>query len=308
MDELRQQLDDEARQVEAGPDALAMLKRRAGRRRVTRQVGSRVIALAVAGAGFALAFQAFQGEPGGRPLVGPSGSISPTVEAPEAPTQEEIYAFVDRFVASRDAGSGAEAFLAPRARQDYSCCDLVLYPPDGIADATIGKFDKVNSTMWVVQVRMDYPVGKAICAPRIERLLIQVASPDQGVGGLVIRSASVMDVICQAGGSGLPRVGEGAPAALVDLQQGGTYWAVYIAVDDGGTYIRRVADRMEEQGVAVSSGEIACDHGAAEELGVPEEVLAVAAYFDTNADAAAFFAAVDPSPLGVARVQTYCQD
>lgn len=78
MDELRQHLDDEARRVEAAPDALEALKRRAGRRRVTRQIGTGTLALAVAAGGFALAFAAFRDPPAGRPLVGPSGSISPT--------------------------------------------------------------------------------------------------------------------------------------------------------------------------------------------------------------------------------------
>lgn len=77
MDELKQHLDDEARRVEAAPGALEALKRRAGRRRVTRQIGTGTLALAVAAGGFALAWNAFQSRPAGQPLVGPSMSPSP---------------------------------------------------------------------------------------------------------------------------------------------------------------------------------------------------------------------------------------
>jgi hypothetical protein len=77
MDELKRQLDEEARRVQSDPEALEAVRRRAGRRRMTRQVGTGALALAVAGAGFGVAYSAFRGGPAGRPLVGPSGSISP---------------------------------------------------------------------------------------------------------------------------------------------------------------------------------------------------------------------------------------
>jgi LytR cell envelope-related transcriptional attenuator len=80
MDELKRQLDEEARRVQSDPEALEAVRRRAGRRRVTRQIGTGALALAIAGAGFGVAYSAFRGGPAGRPLVGPSGSISPTSE------------------------------------------------------------------------------------------------------------------------------------------------------------------------------------------------------------------------------------
>lgn len=80
MDELRKQLDEEARRVAAPEDALGRVKRQVERRRVTRQIGTGALALAVAGAGFGVAYSAFGGGPGGRPLVGPSGSISPQAD------------------------------------------------------------------------------------------------------------------------------------------------------------------------------------------------------------------------------------
>jgi hypothetical protein len=78
MSEFRDGLDAEARRVRAEPDALERMRGRAHRRRVRRQVGSGVAALAVAGAGFAVVFGAFRGPVPSVPQAGPSSSISPT--------------------------------------------------------------------------------------------------------------------------------------------------------------------------------------------------------------------------------------
>jgi hypothetical protein len=77
MDELRKALDDEARRVRAEAEVLDQVKARAHRRRMTRQVGSGIAALAIAGAGFAVAFGAFRG-PSGVPRAGPTSSLSPS--------------------------------------------------------------------------------------------------------------------------------------------------------------------------------------------------------------------------------------
>lgn len=313
-DDLRKPLDDQARRVSGSDDALEAVKRRTGRRRVARQVGTSVLALGVAAGGFALAVNAFSGRPGTIPRASPSGSVSPTLRA-EVDHFEAIkiqQRFVESFVAARDAGSGAEAFLSPEARNDYSCCDLVLYPEDRIDFVRIGKFDKLDPDRSVVEVRLDFdPTGglgvdAAVCFPLSERLTITRSA--EGVDGFIVTAASSLDIYCVAGGGLLLEVGRGAPAAERDLIQGGTYWAVYLALDHRPSKMRAIADRLEEQGVPVSSGQIACDHGAAEELAVPNDVLAVAAYFDTNAEASAFFDAVKPSPVGIARVETYCED
>jgi len=80
MDELKRQLDEEARQVQSDPEALEAVRRQAGRRRVTRQIGTGTLALAVAAGGFALAWDAFRG-PLGKPVAGPtSPSPSPQVQ------------------------------------------------------------------------------------------------------------------------------------------------------------------------------------------------------------------------------------
>jgi LytR cell envelope-related transcriptional attenuator len=89
MDELRQHLDDEAGRITPQEDALERVKRRVGRRRVSRQIGTGVLALAVAAGGFALAVDAFSGPRRGRPMVGPTSTVSPSatlvvVAAPES--------------------------------------------------------------------------------------------------------------------------------------------------------------------------------------------------------------------------------
>lgn len=78
MGEFGDRLDAEARRVAAEPDALERVKHRARRRRVARQVGSGAAALAVAGAGFAMALGAFRGNPEGSPLAGPPSVPTPT--------------------------------------------------------------------------------------------------------------------------------------------------------------------------------------------------------------------------------------
>jgi hypothetical protein len=82
MSEFGDRLDAEARRVAAEPDALASIKNRAHRRRVRRQVGSGVAALAVAGAGFAVAASAFRSGPSFQPRVGPIASSPPACGAP----------------------------------------------------------------------------------------------------------------------------------------------------------------------------------------------------------------------------------
>jgi hypothetical protein len=72
--EFRDRLDEEARRVSADAGAFDGVKRRAGRRRIRRQVASGVLALVIAGGSFALAFAAFRGTGPSRPAAGPSPS------------------------------------------------------------------------------------------------------------------------------------------------------------------------------------------------------------------------------------------
>jgi hypothetical protein len=83
MPDLHDFLDDEARRVRSEPSALGAVLDRANRRRRARRVAAGVLALAVASAGFGLAYAAFRPsrtvEPGGLPVPGPSVSASPEI-------------------------------------------------------------------------------------------------------------------------------------------------------------------------------------------------------------------------------------
>jgi hypothetical protein len=129
MDELRLELDDEARRLEAEPDALEAVRRRAGRRRVTRQIGTGAVAMAVAAGGFALAVDAFSGPRSERPLVGPSPSVSPSatlvvVAAPE-PLRSDAQA-----LASRLAEAGYMVEVRPLSPDEVPSSTAVAYAVD----------------------------------------------------------------------------------------------------------------------------------------------------------------------------------
>jgi hypothetical protein len=101
------------------------------------------------------------------------------------------------------------------------------------------------------------------------------------------------------------------PRGAVDvLEQGDRYWAVYVVVaEPGSAELDEAFERMQDLGVPVAGfGELACDRGAAEALDVPARRHGVAVYFRSRADAEALAASLDPPPVGVARVRTFCPD
>jgi hypothetical protein len=129
MDELRRALDNEARGVGADPGALQAIRRRAARRRVTRQVGTGAVALAVAVGGFALALSAFSGPGSGRPMVGPTATVSPgatlvVVAAPE-PLRSQAQS-----LAARLAEAGYTVEMRPLAPDEVPSHTAVAYAVD----------------------------------------------------------------------------------------------------------------------------------------------------------------------------------
>ena len=95
----------------------------------------------------------------------------------------------------------------------------------------------------------------------------------------------------------------------VDVEQGGTYWAAYLAVgEQGAPELEQATDYLANLGVESVAGELACDRGAAKALGLSEDLLAVGAYFAERADAQAFSKKLPTPPAGVAMVTTYCAD
>jgi hypothetical protein len=78
---------------------------------------------------------------------------------------------------------------------------------------------------------------------------------------------------------------------------------------------RAARDAAEQLGFNPGGGDLACDDGAAEQLGVPRSWSGVAIYFETRQDAETAnewllerVRDLTTAPLGVAEVRTYCLD
>lgn len=95
-----------------------------------------------------------------------------------------------------------------------------------------------------------------------------------------------------------------------DITHGNDVWGTYVALVDA--FDTPAADaasaRIAELGYEPSGGEVGCDRGAAEALGVPESALVVATYFTTKEDAELFAEMYGPGTLGVAEVTLWCLD
>ena len=96
---------------------------------------------------------------------------------------------------------------------------------------------------------------------------------------------------------------------------GGQVWAVYLAVGDpddewGRHVLAETADYVHAFFGYTGSGvgEVACDVGAAEQLGFDPQDHRVAVYFDSAARAQEFVAVYDREDVGSASVTTYCLD
>lgn len=90
---------------------------------------------------------------------------------------------------------------------------------------------------------------------------------------------------------------------------GERYFGVYLAVAPfDAPELDAAVQQLADLGVLAFPGDIACDQGAAEQLGVPSDVAAVAIYFERRPDAQAWLDALDPPALGIAMVRTFCAD
>jgi hypothetical protein len=99
------------------------------------------------------------------------------------------------------------------------------------------------------------------------------------------------------------------PTAVENPKQGGTYFGVYLAVGPA-TDPKLVTAAQDAAGLGYRAfpGDISCDHGAAEALGVSNDLFAVAIYFKFKAQAKDLLPWLDEPPLAIAQVQTYCAD
>jgi hypothetical protein len=101
------------------------------------------------------------------------------------------------------------------------------------------------------------------------------------------------------------------PSPVVALEQGGQYFAVYLGIGEPGSApLRRAERRFADHGITAVAGDLACDEGAAESLGVEPGSFAVGAYFEREADAATFAEALSSEGVvyGPIPVQTFCAD
>jgi hypothetical protein len=101
----------------------------------------------------------------------------------------------------------------------------------------------------------------------------------------------------------------------MSLEHGGEAWAVYVAVasDFDAPEIAAGAGLLEELGYFGGGGDLGCDQGAAEALGLDpsQSWTATAVYFETEEDAQAFVNAYESlghQAVGYALVQTFCLD
>lgn len=116
----------------------------------------------------------------------------------------------------------------------------------------------------------------------------------------------------------VPRLKRGAvlPVAVEAVEQGGEYWAVYLiaAVSGQGNGavppgMDAAVRRIRASGVPIGAYGGLCDEGAEEALAAVGVVdTAVALYFVTEDEARQFAGDLDPPPIAVAKVVTYCAD
>lgn len=93
---------------------------------------------------------------------------------------------------------------------------------------------------------------------------------------------------------------------------GGRYWAVYLAVayDAGDPELAQAQASAQAVGYAGGIGDVQCETGAAEGLGLDpaKSYSAASVFFDTRADAQAFVDRYAPGVVGTVQVTASCLD
>jgi hypothetical protein len=102
------------------------------------------------------------------------------------------------------------------------------------------------------------------------------------------------------------------PSPVVAVEHGGEYFAVYLGIGSAGSAeVQRAESRFADLGIEAFAGDLSCDEGAAESLGVEPGTFGVGAYFEREADATAFADALDAEGgvvYGPIPVRTLCAD
>lgn len=103
------------------------------------------------------------------------------------------------------------------------------------------------------------------------------------------------------------------PPQATELRQGGSYQAVYLAVSAGSSVTaenRQAESAAKALGYQAGTGDVDCDQGARQALGLPEtgSYLVTSVLFTTDAQAQTFVAAYQPEVVGTAQVELFCLD
>ena len=95
-----------------------------------------------------------------------------------------------------------------------------------------------------------------------------------------------------------------------DISHGDEVWGAYVAVVDSFESEAAVAAkaRVTELGYTPSGGDIGCDDGASEALGLPSDAMVVAVYLTTQEGAATFVEMYGAGAVGFAHVTLLCLD
>lgn len=141
----------------------------------------------------------------------------------------------------------------------------------------------------------------------VSSILLLVALGCGGGDGETAQSANDTSTSDTEGGeSSLAQttaVGEVAPA------HGATLFGVYVVVaEPGAPTLEEAAAPLRARSILVSVGELGCDAGAAEALGVAPDQHAVSVMFETREAAEAFAATLASPPAGIAQVTVGCAD
>ncbi len=107
-----------------------------------------------------------------------------------------------------------------------------------------------------------------------------------------------------------PDPADEVPEPTYDLSQGMDVWGVYfIATSYEDPELEETINTLQAIGYKPSSGDVACDQGAAESLGLsPKQRARVALYFTSRRAAEEFATRIEPRPIGIARVRLFCLD
>jgi hypothetical protein len=145
-------------------------------------------------------------------------------------------------------------------------------------------------------------------------LIVSCGRETPGTGPIATTPGTVTQTVTQTRTASESPEPEETSGALglpppVTPTHGGEYYGVYLAAAPfGATELDEAVRRLDRLGIEAFPGDINCDEGAADRLDLPNDLAVVAVYFDRPSDAKAWLDRLEPPPLGLARVRTFCLD